>query len=149
MRTRGPHRPAGARTRRRSRALVQLREYFSGGRRSFTLRLAPRGTPFQRLVWDALGAIPYGETLSYVELARRIGRAGSARAVGLANGANPLPIVIPCHRVIGADGSLRGFGGGLHIKRALLVLEGAACVADLFSGPAASAPAPGGPGRQC
>jgi methylated-DNA-[protein]-cysteine S-methyltransferase len=114
-------------------AQAQLGEYFSGARRSFQLSLAPAGTPFQLQVWKALCAIPYGETLSYGELARRLGHAGGARAVGLANGANPLPIIQPCHRVIGADGTLTGFGGGLRIKRALLALEGAACVADLFA----------------
>jgi methylated-DNA-[protein]-cysteine S-methyltransferase len=114
--------------------LAQLEEYFAGARNMFTLRLAPAGTPFQLAVWSALQAIPYGETVSYSELARRLGRPGSARAVGLANGANPLPIIVPCHRVIGADGALTGFGGGLGIKRALLSLEGAACVADLFAG---------------
>jgi methylated-DNA-[protein]-cysteine S-methyltransferase len=115
------------------RVLIQLSEYFCGTRRTFELPLAPAGTPFQLAVWQALRAIPYGETLSYGELAQRLGRAGGARAVGLANGANPLPIIVPCHRVIGADGSLTGFGGGLDIKRALLSLEGAACVADLFA----------------
>lgn len=114
--------------------LAQLREYFAGARRTFHLSLAPAGTPFQLAVWSALQAIPYGDTVSYGELARRLGRPGSARAVGLANGTNPLPIIVPCHRVIGADGSLTGFGGGLNIKRALLSLEGAACVADLFTG---------------
>ena len=114
-------------------ALRQLEEYFGGTRRAFALPLAPVGTQFQLEVWQALVAIPYGDTVSYAELARRVGRTGSARAVGLANGANPLPIIVPCHRVIGSDGSLTGFGGGLDIKRALLVLEGAACVADLFS----------------
>jgi methylated-DNA-[protein]-cysteine S-methyltransferase len=125
-------------------ALAQLDEYFRGVRRAFTLPLAPRGTAFQLAVWEALTAIPYGEALSYAELARRLGRVGSARAVGLANGANPLPIIVPCHRVIGTDGSLTGFGGGLHIKRALLALEGAACVADLFSGAPAEARRQGG-----
>ena len=114
-------------------ARTQLEEYFSGARRDFHLPLAPVGTPFQLLVWKALCAIPYGETVSYGDLARRLGHAGSARAVGLANGANPLPIIQPCHRVIGADGTLTGFGGGLQIKRSLLALEGAACVADLFA----------------
>jgi len=114
-------------------AVGQLQEYFAGVRRVFELTLAPQGTPFQLTVWQALRKIPYGETLSYGELAQRIGAPGAARAVGLANGANPLPIIVPCHRVIGADGSLTGFGGGLPIKRALLSLEGAACVADLFS----------------
>lgn len=121
-----------------ARALRQLDEYFGGARRTFRLRLAPHGTPFQLAVWTLLCQIPYGETLSYGELARRVGLAGGARAVGLANGANPLPIIVPCHRVIGADGSLTGFGGGLYIKRALLSLEGAECVADLL-GPEPSA----------
>jgi methylated-DNA-[protein]-cysteine S-methyltransferase len=115
-------------------AVAQLRGYFAGARRSFQLRLAPVGTAFQLAVWSALQSIPYGTTVSYGELARQLGLTGrGARAVGLANGANPLPIVVPCHRVIGADGSLTGFGGGLGIKRALLSLEGAACVADLFA----------------
>ncbi len=117
-----------------ARAQAQLMEYFRGTRRTFELPLAPSGTPFQLSVWQALSAIPYGETLSYGALARRLGLGGGgARAVGLANGANPLPIVVPCHRVIGADGSLTGFGGGLHIKRSLLALEGAACAVDLFT----------------
>jgi methylated-DNA-[protein]-cysteine S-methyltransferase len=109
----------------------QLAEYFAGERSTFSLALAMEGSEFQRSVWRALVAIPYGETLSYGELARRVGSV--ARAVGMANGANPLPIVVPCHRVIGSDGSLTGFGGGLAVKRALLELEGAACVSDLFS----------------
>ncbi len=117
-----------------ARALAQLSEYFHGSRRAFRLPLAPQGTPFQLAVWKALCTIPYGETVSYGELARRLGLPGGARAVGFANGANPLPIIVPCHRVIGADGSLTGFGGGLDIKRTLLSFEGAACVADLFSG---------------
>lgn len=104
--------------------LKQLAEYFAAGRRTFDLPLAPRGTEFQRRVWRALREIPYGETISYGELARRIGMPSASRAVGLANGANPLPILVPCHRVIGADGSLTGFGGGLPIKRQLLALEG-------------------------
>jgi methylated-DNA-[protein]-cysteine S-methyltransferase len=103
--------------------ITQLGEYFAGRRRSFDLSLAPEGTTFQRTVWQALTRIPYGETVSYGELARRIGKPRASRAVGLANGANPLPIVVPCHRVIGADGSLTGFGGGLDIKRQLLALE--------------------------
>lgn len=112
---------------------AQLTEYFGGARRSFELPLAPQGTPFQLLVWRELAKIPYGETVSYGEIARRLGLENGARAVGLANGANPLPIIVPCHRVIGADGALTGFGGGLDIKRALLVLEGAPCVNDLFA----------------
>lgn len=107
------------------RAITQLGEYFAGERRRFDLTLAPRGTEFQRRVWRALREIPYGQTISYGELARRIGNPSASRAVGLANGANPLPIIVPCHRVIGADGSLTGFGGGLPIKRKLLALEGA------------------------
>lgn len=101
----------------------QLREYFAGTRRRFELTLAPQGTPFQQSVWRALQDIPYGETTSYGELARRIGDVKATRAVGLANGANPIAIVIPCHRVIGATGALTGFGGGLPTKRALLDLE--------------------------
>jgi methylated-DNA-[protein]-cysteine S-methyltransferase len=116
-------------------AVAQLEEYFAGKRRRFDLPLAPRGTEFQRRVWRALTEIPYGKTLSYGELARRIAKPSASRAVGLANGANPLPIIVPCHRVIGADGSLTGFGGGLPIKRKLLALEGTA--AD-ESGPQAS-----------
>lgn len=101
----------------------QLKEYFAGRRRDFDLPLAPEGTPFQRSVWGALRAIPYGETQSYGAVARRIGRPRAVRAVGAANGANPLSIVVPCHRVIGADGSLTGYGGGLARKRKLLALE--------------------------
>jgi methylated-DNA-[protein]-cysteine S-methyltransferase len=101
----------------------QLEAYFAGELRRFDLRLAPEGTPFQREVWSALTTIPYGETVSYGELALRIGRSNASRAVGAANGRNPIPIVIPCHRVIGADGSLTGFGGGLAIKSQLLELE--------------------------
>lgn len=104
-------------------AIAQLEEYFAGRRQSFDLPLAPEGTAFQRIVWQALTRIPYGETTSYGEVARRIGKPQASRAVGLANGANPLPIIVPCHRVIGADGSLTGFGGGLDIKRKLLALE--------------------------
>ncbi len=106
-------------------AIAQLHEYFAGERQRFELPLAPRGTEFQRRVWRALTEIPYGKTTSYGELARRIGKPSASRAVGLANGANPLPIIVPCHRVIGADGSLTGFGGGLQIKRKLLALENA------------------------
>ncbi len=101
----------------------QLAEYFAGHRRAFELALAPAGTAFQLRVWRALCAVPYGATISYGELARRIGNPRASRAVGLANSANPLPIVVPCHRVIGANGALTGFGGGLPIKRALLALE--------------------------
>jgi len=104
----------------------QLEAYFAGELRDFDLVLAPRGTAFQECVWRALAEIPYGHTISYGKLAERIGRAGSSRAVGSANGRNPLPIVLPCHRVIGSDGSLTGYGGGLPIKKALLELEGVA-----------------------
>jgi methylated-DNA-[protein]-cysteine S-methyltransferase len=102
----------------------QLAEYFAGHRREFDLELAPAGTPFERSVWSELRKIPFGETRSYSEIACAIGRPGAARAVGRANGANPIPIVVPCHRVIGADGSLTGFGGGLETKSRLLELEG-------------------------
>jgi methylated-DNA-[protein]-cysteine S-methyltransferase len=102
----------------------QLAEYFAGTRREFDLRLAPEGTPFERSVWEELRRIPFGETRSYGEIAQAIGRPGAARAVGRANGANPIPIVVPCHRVIGADGSLTGFGGGLEAKSRLLEIEG-------------------------
>jgi methylated-DNA-[protein]-cysteine S-methyltransferase len=116
------------------RVARQLGEYFEGSRRTFDLPLDPRGTAFQREVWEQLRAIPYGETISYGELARRIGRPSASRAVGAANGKNPISIVIPCHRVIGADGSLTGFGGGLSNKRTLLALEGARLPAgDLFA----------------
>jgi len=102
----------------------QLDEYFSGSRRDFDLPLMLKGTGFQMEVWRLLMDIPYGATISYGELARRLGNPGAVRAVGLANNRNPLPIVVPCHRVIGADGSLTGYGGGLAIKEALLALEG-------------------------
>jgi methylated-DNA-[protein]-cysteine S-methyltransferase len=101
----------------------QLQAYFAGELRAFTVPLAPRGTPFQLQVWDELERIPYGETVSYGELARRIRKPDAVRAVGAANGANPIAIIVPCHRVIGADGSLTGFGGGLPVKKALLALE--------------------------
>ena len=101
----------------------QLTEYFDGARRDFDLPLAAGGTPFQRRVWDELRRIPYAETISYGELARRIGKPTASRAVGAANGRNPISIVVPCHRVIGADGTLTGFGGGLPVKRSLLALE--------------------------
>ncbi len=105
-------------------ALTQLREYFSGSRRAFDLPLDVHGTAFQRTVWDKIARIPYGATTTYGKIAQGIGKPKSARAVGAANGANPLPIIIPCHRVIGANGSLTGYGGGLEMKAALLRLEG-------------------------
>lgn len=101
----------------------QLDEYFTGKRTAFDLKLAPNGTAFQLAVLKALQEIPYGETRSYQYIAKRIGKPKSVRAVGAANGRNPLPIIIPCHRVIGSDGSLTGFGGGLPTKRFLLDLE--------------------------
>jgi len=106
-------------------ALTQLREYFSRTRREFDLPLDVRGTAYQRAVWAEVARIPYGATTTYGEIARRIGRPGAARAVGGAVGANPISIVIPCHRVIGARGALTGYGGGLEVKAALLRLEGA------------------------
>lgn len=104
-------------------AVRQLNAYFAGTLREFDLPLAPAGTPFQQRVWRALREIPYGETLSYGELARRIARPAAVRAVGAANGRNPLAIVVPCHRVIGRDGRLVGYGGGLPAKKLLLELE--------------------------
>jgi methylated-DNA-[protein]-cysteine S-methyltransferase len=101
----------------------QLDAYFSGSLKVFELPLAPKGTPFQVDVWTALRKIPYGSTCSYSDIAKRIDRADAVRAVGAANGQNPIPIVIPCHRVIGANGSLTGFGGGLEMKRWLLAHE--------------------------
>ena len=103
--------------------LRQLAEYFAGDRTDFDIKLAPRGTPFQLDVWRTLQRIPYGETRSYADIARSIGRPTATRAVGAANGANPIPIIIPCHRVIGSNGSLTGFGGGMGVKRRLLDLE--------------------------
>ncbi|MES2459086.1 MAG: methylated-DNA--[protein]-cysteine S-methyltransferase [Armatimonadota bacterium] len=101
----------------------QIAAYFAGERKIFDLPLAARGTPFQQRVWEALREIPYGTTISYGELARRIGNPGASRAVGLANGSNPISIIVPCHRVIGANGKLTGYGGGIERKKALLALE--------------------------
>jgi methylated-DNA-[protein]-cysteine S-methyltransferase len=121
-------RPAGAV--RDDRAFAdarrQLDAYFAGERTEFDLRVAPAGTAFQQRVWEELQRIGYGETISYAELAARIGRPTAIRAAGAANGANPVSIIIPCHRVIGSDGSLTGYGGGLEAKRLLLELEHAA-----------------------
>lgn len=103
--------------------VAELEAYFAGRLTRFTVPLAPRGTPFQLAVWRALCDIPYGETVSYGEIARRIGRPAAVRAVGLANGANPIAIIVPCHRVIGSNGTLTGYGGGLPTKQALLALE--------------------------
>ena len=102
---------------------AQLAEYFAGQRKSFDLAIEPQGTPFQTTVWRALLDIPYGETCSYADIARRIGNPKAVRAVGSANGNNPIAIIVPCHRVIGSNGSLTGFGGGLDSKRFLLSLE--------------------------
>jgi methylated-DNA-[protein]-cysteine S-methyltransferase len=101
----------------------QLKSYFAGERKAFDLPLVLEGTEFQKKVWTALQDIPYGETVSYKALAQRVGSPKAVRAVGAANGANPIPIIIPCHRVIGNDGSLTGFGGGLPLKKKLLELE--------------------------
>ena len=101
----------------------QLRAYFSGKLQTFDVQLVLLGTEFQVRVWQALRSIPYGETISYLELAKGIGNAKAVRAVGLANGANPIPIIVPCHRVIGSNGSLTGFGGGIENKAKLLALE--------------------------
>ena len=111
---------------------AQLEAYFNGALQAFDLPLRPVGTAFQREVWSTLAEIPYGQTWSYGDVARRIGKPQAVRAVGAANGRNPIPIVLPCHRVIGADGSLTGFGGGLPAKQFLLTLEGAHPAGDLF-----------------
>ena len=103
-----------------ARAVMQLTEYFAGERRDFDLPLAPSGTEFQRTVWHALADIPFGATCSYGDLARAVGRPAASRAVGAANGKNPIAIILPCHRVIGASGELTGYGGGLPMKRWLL-----------------------------
>jgi methylated-DNA-[protein]-cysteine S-methyltransferase len=104
-------------------AAIQLEQYFAGERADFELGIALEGTEFERRVWDAVRAIPYGETASYAEIAARIGRPGACRAVGRANARNPIAVVVPCHRVVGADGSLTGYAGGIEMKRALLELE--------------------------
>jgi methylated-DNA-[protein]-cysteine S-methyltransferase len=120
-----PHDDWTEKPRALAEARKQLREYFAGKRKESSLKLAPEGTAFQQRVWKELQRIPYGVTISYGELARRIRKPKASRAVGAANGQNPLPIVIPCHRVIGASGDLTGFGGGLHLKVGLLSLENA------------------------
>jgi len=108
-----------------SRTRQQLGEYFEGNRKTFDISLAPEGTDFQLRVWEELRNIPYGETISYAELATRIGNPAASRAVGAANGRNPLSIIVPCHRVIGKNGSLTGYAGGLDKKSILLAIEGA------------------------
>jgi methylated-DNA-[protein]-cysteine S-methyltransferase len=106
-------------------AAGQLMEYFAGDRKEFDIPLELNGTPFQREVWTALAEIPYGQTVSYAELAEMVGRPKAFRAVGQANGSNPIPIVLPCHRVVASGGSIGGYGGGVSTKRRLLALEGA------------------------
>lgn len=120
-----PDVPVGSERRQSAMAqfVGQLVEYFDGARQTFELPLAPQGMPFQLAAWRALQRIPFGETRSYKDQARAIDRPSAVRAIGAANGANPIPIVIPCHRVIGSDGSLTGFGGGLEAKRWLLEFE--------------------------
>jgi len=105
--------------------IIELTEFFAGHRKKFTFTLAPEGTVFQQKVWQAVYEIPFGEVTTYQKIARKIGKAKAVRAVGHANGSNPLPIVIPCHRVIGSNGGLCGYGGGIELKRKLLELEGA------------------------
>jgi methylated-DNA-[protein]-cysteine S-methyltransferase len=123
---------AGAAARRGlDNAAIQLGEYFEGRRRCFDVALALEGTPFQRLVWAQLQTIPFGTTVSYGQLAAQLDRAGAARAVGHANGRNPVPIIVPCHRVIGSTGQLTGYGGGLEAKHALLDLEARAISSPL------------------
>ena len=122
----GPHAPQGALIAETSlirRAFAQLEEYFCGERTVFDLPLDARGTPFQRRCWQALLEIPYGQTRTYAQQAQAVGSPRAYRAVGLANHRNPLPVLIPCHRVVGADGSLTGYAGGLEIKRKLLEIE--------------------------
>jgi methylated-DNA-[protein]-cysteine S-methyltransferase len=130
-----PPPPPGSRQRSAvlQRTAAQLDEYFAGARRDFDLPLAPRGTTFQTDVWRALARIPFGETCSYGDLARAIGRPAASRAVGAANGANPIAIILPCHRVIGSNGTLTGYGGGLPMKRWLLDHE-RACVQPSLPG---------------
>ena len=108
-------------------AARELSEYFAGKRQEFTVPLAPEGTAFQRSVWEELRKVPYGETASYKDIAVRLGKPGAAIAVGQANSKNPIPIIIPCHRVIGTSGRMVGYTGGLHIKKALLAIEGISC----------------------
>ena len=117
--------PEGVRDERRCAAVRgALEDYLAGRREQFSLPLALTGTPFQQRVWNALRAIPYGRVVSYADIARRIGQPGAARAVGQANGRNPIPIVVPCHRVVASGGGLGGFSNGLEIKRQLLAIEG-------------------------
>ena len=119
-----PMPPAGEETPLLSRGRQEVLEYLAGGRRTFDLPLCPRGTPFQLRVWRALEDIPYGQVITYGELARRVGCPRGSRAVGQANHRNPLPLFLPCHRVVGAGGALTGYAGGLSMKEWLLRLEG-------------------------
>jgi methylated-DNA-[protein]-cysteine S-methyltransferase len=112
----GTHRPI-------AKAKRELAEYFAGRRKRFSVKLAPRGTLFQRKVWKAIAGVAFGRTIAYAELARRAGRPGSARAAGAATGRNPIGIIVPCHRIVGSNGALTGYAGGLSKKRALLALE--------------------------
>lgn len=107
------------------KTIIQLKEYFEGNRQEFSINIAPNGTPFQKEVWHALMSIPYGQTISYGKLAKQLGNTNKVRAVGRANGQNPIPIIIPCHRVIDADNHLVGYSGGIERKRYLLKHEGA------------------------
>lgn len=108
------------------RARRELEEYFAGKRKAFGVPLAAHGTPFQRAIWSEIAKVPYGETITYAELARRAGFPGSARAAGAATGRNPIGVIVPCHRIVGQDGRLTGYAGGLPKKKALLALEGSA-----------------------
>ena len=119
-----PMEPAGKENPLLTRGRKELLEYFEGKRQTFDLPLNPQGTPFQRKVWSALSDIPYGQAITYGELARRVGCPKGSRAVGQANHRNPLPILLPCHRVVGTGGTLTGYGGGLELKEWLLRLEG-------------------------
>src|SRR4051794_15000138 len=114
--------PAGD-ARATAAAAIQLEQYFAGERTEFDLDIDLEGTPFEQRVWEELRAIPYGETVTYAEIARRVGRPTACRAVGRANGRNPIAVIVPCHRVVGSDGSLTGYAGGVEMKRALLELE--------------------------
>ena len=124
------------------RAKRELGEYFAGRRRRFELALAAEGTPFQRAVWREIAKVASGETITYAELARRAGRPGSARAAGAATGRNPLSVIVPCHRIVGSDGSLTGYAGGLSRKKALLALEARGAAPAISRRPARRAAAP-------
>ena len=126
-----PSTPSGD-ARATAAAAIQLEQYFAGERTEFDLPLAPEGTPFQQRVWAELVRIPFAETRSYGQLAQQLGSPGGSRAVGLANGRNPIGIIVPCHRVVGAAGSLTGYGGGLERKRLLLDLESRVAGHQLF-----------------